>query len=82
MVKFKSTPFLRIMRIKNILITLFLIHFSVITYSQILSDEERKLYKLLMEYREENGLPNIPLSASLTSVAQTHVKDLLLKNHI
>ena len=44
--------------------------------SQILSTEEKKLYDMIMEYRKEKGLPNIPLSNSLTFVAQTHVKDL------
>ena len=29
-----------------------------------------------MEYRKEKGLPQIPISVSLTFVAQTHVKDL------
>lgn len=41
-----------------------------------LSKEELKLYKLINQYRKSNGLPNIPLSKSLTYVAQTHVKDL------
>lgn len=41
-----------------------------------LTDEETKLYNLIMEYRKEKGLPSIPLSKSLTFVAQTHVKDL------
>lgn len=41
-----------------------------------LSNEELKLYQILNEYRQENSLPVIPLSASLTYVAQSHVKDL------
>ena len=41
-----------------------------------LSSEEELLYNLIMEYRKENGLPPIPLSKSLTFVAQTHAKDL------
>jgi hypothetical protein len=41
-----------------------------------LSSEEELLYNLIMEYRRENGLPPIPLSKSLTFVAQTHAKDL------
>jgi len=41
-----------------------------------LSSEEQKLYDLIMRYREEKQLPVIPLSESLTFVAQTHVKDL------
>jgi uncharacterized protein YkwD len=33
-----------------------------------------------MKYRAEKGLPSIPISKSLTFVAQTHAKDLQL-NH-
>jgi len=40
------------------------------------TDEEMKLYNLMMEYREELDLPRIPISKALTYVAQTHVKDL------
>ena len=64
------------MRLKRILITLCLIFTSIISYSQVLTDEERKLYNIIMQYRKEKGLPDIPLSTSLTYVAQTHVKDL------
>lgn len=41
-----------------------------------LSQEELKLYRLLMAHRKAQGLPEIPLSKSLTIVAQTHCKDL------
>ena len=41
-----------------------------------LTAEEEKLYSLIMEYRKGKGLPSIPLSSSLTKVAQAHVKDL------
>lgn len=41
-----------------------------------LQSNEIELYKLLMEYRQQNGLPTIPLSSSLSFVAQTHCKDL------
>jgi uncharacterized protein YkwD len=44
--------------------------------AQSLSLEESKLYNLIMNYRNELGLPSIPLSKSLTFVAQSHVKDL------
>ena len=40
------------------------------------SAEEMRLYELIMEYREGKGLPRIPISRSLTHVAQVHVKDL------
>ena len=41
-----------------------------------LSATEKELYRLLMDYRAEKGLASIPLSPSLTYVAQTHVRDL------
>ena len=41
-----------------------------------ISKEEKRLYDLINEYRAENGLGKIPLSLSLTIVAQAHVKDL------
>lgn len=41
-----------------------------------LSAEELKLYDLIMAYRKANRLPVIPLSVSLTYVAQQHCKDL------
>jgi hypothetical protein len=41
-----------------------------------ISAEELKLYNLIMEYRHSKKLPKIPLSKSLTYVAQTHCKDL------
>lgn len=44
--------------------------------SQDLSDEELKLYSIINDYRNSKGLYNIPISKSLTFVAQTHVRDL------
>ena len=44
--------------------------------STSLTSEEAKLYALIMEYRREKGLPSIPVSKSLTYVAQLHAKDL------
>jgi uncharacterized protein YkwD len=41
-----------------------------------LDSEEQKLYELINEYRRQNGLPSIPLSPSLTLVANRHVQDL------
>jgi len=41
-----------------------------------LTPEEYKLAKLVNEYRRSVGLPDVPLSRSLTMVAQYHVKDL------
>lgn len=58
---------------------LFLICFLIygfVAFTQELSDEEKKLYKMIMDYRKAMQLPVIPLSKSLTQVAQIHVKDL------
>jgi hypothetical protein len=44
------------------------------SYAQNLSEEEQKLYDLVMEYRAAKGLPEILLSPSLTIVAQTQLK--------
>jgi len=41
-----------------------------------LSAEEYKIYQLLNTYRKQYKLPPIPLSASMTIVAQAHAKDL------
>jgi uncharacterized protein YkwD len=48
--------------------------------TQELSTEEMKLYNNIMEYRKVKNLPSIPLSKSLTFVAQTHVKDLAVNS--
>lgn len=40
-----------------------------------LSSEERTLYDKIMDYRQENDLPSIPVSRSLTFVAQVHARD-------
>lgn len=42
-----------------------------------LTENEMRLYKLIMEYRKEKGLPSIPLSTSLSFVAQTHARDII-----
>ncbi|TVR03281.1 MAG: hypothetical protein EA398_05385 [Deltaproteobacteria bacterium] len=42
----------------------------------MVSAAELELYELIMTYRAENGLPRVPLSPSLTRVAQLHVEDL------
>lgn len=44
----------------------------------VISSEELKLYDLIMAYRASNGLPKIPLSKSLTHVAQVHCRDLAI----
>ena len=65
------------MKMKNILPFFLSIFFLTTAFSQKLSSEEQKLYDLIMQYRHEKGLPKIPLSKSMTFVAQTHVKDLV-----
>jgi uncharacterized protein YkwD len=47
-----------------------------------MSLSEKKLYDLIMAYRKENNLPAIPISRSLTIVAQTHVNDLQINNPV
>ncbi|HWQ12419.1 MAG TPA: CAP domain-containing protein [Roseiflexaceae bacterium] len=41
-----------------------------------LNDEEAELVRLVNAYRAEHGLPPVPVSRSLTTVAQLHVRDL------
>ncbi len=48
------------------------------TIAVCLTQGEMDLYNLIMEYRKEKDLPVIPLSASLTFVAQTHCKDNII----
>lgn len=64
------------MKAKKFLPLLFFFFYAT-AFAQVLSSEEQKIYDLIMEYRQEKGLPVIPLSPSLTTVAQTHVKDLV-----
>lgn len=65
------------MKNKKIIITIYFLIITSISFSQVLSNEENKLYDIIMKYRKENGLPSIPFSASLTYVAQMHCKDLV-----
>ncbi|MBI3134375.1 MAG: CAP domain-containing protein [Bacteroidetes bacterium] len=46
------------------------------TGENLVSEEEATLYHLISAYRSENNLPVIPLSKSLTFVAQQHCLDL------
>jgi uncharacterized protein YkwD len=61
-------------------ITFFFLVAVAYAKGQRLNEEERKLYQLLMQYRKQHGLPAIPLSPSLTKVAQWHAKDLQQNN--
>jgi len=47
-------------------------------FTVCINENEMNLYNLVMQYRQQNGLPIIPLSPSLTFVAQTHCKDLVV----
>lgn len=62
---------------KRFIFTLLFLSVSFFSKAQNLTSEEQKLYNLIMEYRKSLGLPKIPLSKSLTFVAQTHTKDLV-----
>ena len=62
---------------KKLIFVFVLISFSFLTKAQSLSLEEKKLYSLIMEYRASIGLSKIPLSKSLTTVAQAHCYDLV-----
>ncbi len=48
---------------------------SMASESIEITTDEMNLYELIMQYRKENNLSRIPLSPSLTYVAQTHAKD-------
>ena len=64
------------MLLKIPIIIFLAICYSFSSFSQELSEEERKLYALINEYRVEQKLAPIPFSVSLTQVAQMHCKDL------
>ncbi len=73
---------------KNLSLLVFLTSFYLISLSQkynpktykisdvCLSTEEYKLYDMINEYRKQYNLAKIPVSRSLTYVAQLHVWDL------
>jgi len=61
---------------RTIILCILLISFNLKASSQVLTSEEQELYRILMNYRSQLGLPSIPFSKSLTIVAQTHVRDL------
>lgn len=65
------------MFIKILSFSIFFSFISSLSFSQVMTGEEKKLYNMIMEYRKENGLPSIPFSSSLTHVAQLHCKDLV-----
>ena len=60
----------------SVLLVLTFLNLHLRANSQELSSDEFELYNLVMQYRKAKSLPTIPLSKSLTFVAQTHAKDL------
>lgn len=46
--------------------------------SHCISSEEKELYNLINNYRQQNNLPIVPLSRSLSYVARVHVMDLAI----
>ncbi len=61
---------------RNTLLIIALLSCSLNLSAQGLTDEEKKLFDLIMAYRKELGLPMIPCSSCLTKVAKLHVRDL------
>ncbi len=61
---------------KPLYFLLLLALFNAPARAQQLSQKEQKLYDLVMAYRKQNNLPPVPVSPSLTYVAQLHVNDL------
>ena len=51
-------------------------NFSEADTAVCLTQEEKKLYTLMMKYRKAKGLEPIKISAGLTLVAQAHARDL------
>lgn len=59
-----------------------LLFLSFHPHNSSLNEPEQELYRRIMEYRKEKGLPAIALSPALNLVAKTHVKDLSENNPI
>lgn len=67
---------------KRLLLIVALLYSILPAYSQELNSQEKELFKLISNYRKSLNLSEIPLSKSLTSVAQAHVKDLQINNPV
>lgn len=66
---------------KSVLVILFVMLINSISFAQKVSEialnkDEQELYNLIMQYRKAKKLPEIPISKSLTYVAQLHAEDL------
>ena len=60
-----------------ILSVLFFLNLGISSNPELtLTPEEKKLYKIITEYRQQHNLPKIPLYRTLTYVAKLHVRDL------
>ncbi|HCB62213.1 MAG: hypothetical protein A2W93_10610 [Bacteroidetes bacterium GWF2_43_63] len=68
------------MRTFFLLLALFIvspvIHAQTDTSLRAMNEREIELYRQIMEYRSKKRLKSIPVSSSLTKVAQCHVRDL------
>lgn len=65
------------MKLTGLLLLLFVLAAEPVSgQSTCVSEEERQLLNLIMEYRKTKKLPAIPYSEKLTRVAQAHVRDL------
>ena len=61
------------------LLTLLLISsigLNALGQSVCISDEEKKLYDIIMKYRKQKGLSKVELSPKLIQTAQAHANDL------
>ncbi len=67
---------------KRLIIIVVLLFNIYPVFSQELNSKEKELYQLILEYRKKNNLAAIPISKSLSIVAQTHVKDLQINNPV
>ena len=57
------------------LLSIWIVLFGYTLLAQEATKEEKKLYELVMKYRKQYGLKEIPLSTTVTKVAQIRAKD-------
>lgn len=62
---------------KKVLLIVLIAMIAKTSDAQKLSASEQELYDIIMKYRKSRKLPTIPLSESLTYVAQVHARDLV-----
>ena len=67
-------------KVTSTVLLITLLAFQMLTYAAVpdgcLSPEEKKLAQLINEYRDDNNLPSVLISKSLTQVSQWHTIDL------